>query len=97
MLQDMIMDKHEKILDLARRAHEKDSFNGAWLYAENGEIVGGLAVASLLFFYICGQATYNANGYSYGSAQMAWSAVKHIAFIGLVCLDAINKSTERTD
>ena len=44
MLQDMIMDKHEKILDLARRAHEKDSFNGAWLYAENGEIVSKGAV-----------------------------------------------------
>ena len=44
MLQDMIMDKHEKILDLARRAHEKDSFNGAWLYAENGGIVSKGAV-----------------------------------------------------
>ncbi|MBQ4240667.1 MAG: hypothetical protein II672_06120 [Oscillospiraceae bacterium] len=51
-----------------------------------GGLVGGLAVASLLFFYICGQATYNANGYSYGSAQMAWSTVKHIAFIGLICV-----------
>ena len=33
------MDKHTMMENLARELKEKDSFNGAWLYAENGEIV----------------------------------------------------------
>ena len=33
------MDKKAIIENLARAAYEKGSFNGAWLYAENGEIV----------------------------------------------------------
>ena len=33
------MDKKSMMESLARKAYEKDSFNGAWLYAENGEIV----------------------------------------------------------
>ena len=33
------MDKHAMMENLARELKEKDSFNGAWLYAENGEIV----------------------------------------------------------
>ena len=38
------MDKNELMEALARAAHEKDSFTGAWLYAENGEIVSKGAV-----------------------------------------------------
>ena len=33
------MDKNTMIHELARELNEKDSFNGAWLYAEKGEIV----------------------------------------------------------
>ena len=33
------MDKHTMIQNLARELNEKDGFNGAWLYAEKGEIV----------------------------------------------------------
>ena len=33
------MDKKTTMENLARSAYEKGSFNGAWLYAENGEIV----------------------------------------------------------
>ena len=33
------MDKHEMMQNLARAAHEKGGTNGAWLYAEKGEIV----------------------------------------------------------
>ena len=33
------MNKKTMLQELARAAHEKGSFNGAWLYAENGEIV----------------------------------------------------------
>jgi len=33
------MDKHTMIQNLARELNEKDAFNGAWLYAEKGEIV----------------------------------------------------------
>ena len=33
------MDKHEMMQTLARTLQEKDVFNGAWLYAEKGEIV----------------------------------------------------------
>ncbi|MBQ2191921.1 MAG: beta-lactamase family protein, partial [Clostridia bacterium] len=33
------MEKKQLIEKLARTAFEKDSFNGAWLYAENGEVV----------------------------------------------------------
>ena len=33
------MDKKALMENLARAAYEKGSFNGAWLYAENGEIV----------------------------------------------------------
>ncbi|MDO5137163.1 MAG: serine hydrolase domain-containing protein [Oscillospiraceae bacterium] len=33
------MDKKKLIEDLARESQEKGGFNGAWLYAENGEIV----------------------------------------------------------
>ena len=33
------MDKNALMQDLARKAQEKGSFNGAWLYAENGKIV----------------------------------------------------------
>ena len=33
------MDKHTMMENLAREAHEKGGFNGAWLYAEHGEIV----------------------------------------------------------
>ena len=33
------MDKNTMIQNLARELNEKDAFNGAWLYAENGEIV----------------------------------------------------------
>ncbi|MBR4928123.1 MAG: hypothetical protein IKZ63_01350 [Oscillospiraceae bacterium] len=50
------------------------------------ESVGTLFLVSLLYFYICGQATYNANGFSQASAGMAWNAVKHIAFIAMICL-----------
>ena len=33
------MDKNTTMENLARTQQEKDGFNGAWLYAENGEIV----------------------------------------------------------
>ena len=33
------MDKHSKMIELARALNEKDVFNGAWLYAEKGKIV----------------------------------------------------------
>ena len=33
------MDKHTMMQNLARELNEKDGFNGAWLYAEKGEIV----------------------------------------------------------
>ena len=33
------MDKNTMIQNLARELNKKDGFNGAWLYAENGEIV----------------------------------------------------------
>ena len=33
------MDKHEMMENLAQALQEKDGFNGAWLYAEKGEIV----------------------------------------------------------
>ena len=33
------MDKNTMIQNLARELNKKDSFNGAWLYAEKGEIV----------------------------------------------------------
>ena len=33
------MDKNSTMENLARALQEKDGFNGAWLYAENGEIV----------------------------------------------------------
>ena len=33
------MDKNTTMENLARALQEKDGFNGAWLYAENGEIV----------------------------------------------------------
>ena len=33
------MDKNTRMRELAREAHEKGGFNGAWLYAEKGEIV----------------------------------------------------------
>ncbi|MBQ2071031.1 MAG: beta-lactamase family protein [Oscillospiraceae bacterium] len=33
------MDKHTLMQNLARESFEKGGFNGAWLYAENGEIV----------------------------------------------------------
>ena len=33
------MDKNTMMQDLARELNKKDSFNGAWLYAENGGIV----------------------------------------------------------
>ena len=33
------MDKHTLMESLVREAHEKGGFNGAWLYAEKGEIV----------------------------------------------------------
>ena len=33
------MDKKTLMESLAREAHEKGGFNGAWLYAEHGEIV----------------------------------------------------------
>ena len=32
------MDKHEMMQNLARAAYEKGGSNGAWLYAEKGEI-----------------------------------------------------------
>ena len=38
------MDKHSLMENLARKANEKGSFNGAWLYAENGRIVSKGAV-----------------------------------------------------
>ena len=38
------MDKNAMIQNLARKAYEADSFNGAWLYAEKGEIVSKGAV-----------------------------------------------------
>ena len=34
-----MMDKHTLMESLAREAYEKGGFNGAWLYAEQGEIV----------------------------------------------------------
>ncbi|MBO4360527.1 MAG: beta-lactamase family protein [Eubacteriaceae bacterium] len=33
------MDKNEMMYGLARQSHEKGGFNGAWLYAENGQTV----------------------------------------------------------
>ena len=33
------MDKHNLMKELACALNEKDCFNGAWLYAEKGEIV----------------------------------------------------------
>ena len=33
------MNKHYLMEKVAREAYEKGGFNGAWLYAENGEIV----------------------------------------------------------
>ena len=33
------MDKNTRMKNLARELYEKDGFNGAWLYAEKGEIV----------------------------------------------------------
>ncbi len=33
------MDKNSMITELAGTLNEKDCFNGAWLYAENGKIV----------------------------------------------------------
>ena len=33
------MDKKTMMENLAREMDKKDAFNGAWLYAENGEIV----------------------------------------------------------
>lgn len=38
------MDKKALIESLAKQAHEKGGFNGAWLYAERGEIVSAGAV-----------------------------------------------------
>ena len=38
------MDKKERIEKLAHDAHEKGGFTGAWLYAENGEIVSAGAI-----------------------------------------------------
>ena len=38
------MDKNAMIQNLARKAYEADSFTGAWLYAEKGEIVSKGAV-----------------------------------------------------
>ena len=38
------MDKNNMIESMAREAFEKDSFNGAWIYAENGEIISKGAV-----------------------------------------------------
>ena len=38
------MDKIALIEDLVRCAHEKGGFSGAWLYAENGEIVSKGAI-----------------------------------------------------
>ena len=38
------MDKRSLIESMARAAFEKDSFNGAWIYAENGEIISKGAV-----------------------------------------------------
>ncbi|MBR4435885.1 MAG: beta-lactamase family protein [Clostridia bacterium] len=38
------MDKKTLIENLAREAHEKGGFNGAWLYAENGEIISTGAI-----------------------------------------------------
>ena len=38
------MDKNTMMGNLVREAHEKGSFNGAWLYAEHGEIVSKGAV-----------------------------------------------------
>ena len=33
------MDKQQLMESLARELNEKDGFNGAWLYADKGEIV----------------------------------------------------------
>ena len=38
------MDKKTMLESLVREAHEKGLFNGAWLYAEHGEIVSKGAV-----------------------------------------------------
>ena len=38
------MDKNAMVQNMAREAYEKDGFNGAWLYAEKGEIVSKGAV-----------------------------------------------------
>ncbi len=38
------MDKNTMIQDLAHESHEKGGFNGAWLYAEKGEIVSSGAL-----------------------------------------------------
>ena len=39
-----VMDKKNMIENLAHKAYEKNAFNGAWLYAENGEIVSKGAI-----------------------------------------------------
>ena len=39
-----VSDKRKMMDELVRAAHEKGAFNGAWLYAENGEIVSKGAV-----------------------------------------------------
>ena len=41
------MDKHEQMQSLVRESYEKGSFNGTWLYAENGEIVSKGAIGWL--------------------------------------------------
>ena len=38
------MDKKAMMEKLAREAYERDSFNGAWLYAEKGEIISSGAI-----------------------------------------------------
>ncbi|MBO6060764.1 MAG: beta-lactamase family protein, partial [Clostridia bacterium] len=38
------MEKDTELKKLARESHEKGGFNGAWLYAENGEIISKGAV-----------------------------------------------------
>ncbi len=63
------------------------SFFSAFMYGElSGETIGYTILASLFFLYLCGQGTYNANGYSASSASMAWRAVADMAKLGIICL-----------
>ena len=43
-----MMDKKTMMEKIAREAYERDSFTGAWLYAENGKIIRMALILKLL-------------------------------------------------